>query len=195
MFKRIFIKDTSANAQGAIKVVNSWGKTGSWEHIEDGHYWITYETLKTLQLPGFYYCNDFSVRYKPTVIAIFKLTHASRAKCLVKFYVGDASNPFMVKEFNACTSFNILSGDLPFPDNSMALDVSEFACFINDYNVTMAIETATDAASGTVDSFSLKCYSADTGALVKTIAGTTGAFSESGATTTFTAASTDAFTA
>ena len=76
------IEDDTTPAGGAIKIVNSWG-TGGWENKNDGHYWLTYDTIKSLQLSITYYQNDFDTVYQPRVLAVFNLTHPLRELSLI----------------------------------------------------------------------------------------------------------------
>jgi hypothetical protein len=196
MVREVIIKDSAANSQGgAFKIVNSWGTTGSWENVNDGHYWTTYATMKALQLPVFYYYNNFSVQYKPTVIAVFRVTHAERDKCKIVLGLGSPTNPIMTKEFQAKvisgTTEILLGGALPFPGNDLALDISEFAESINSADLFLSVITSTGAAAGTLNSLSVNFYSVTTGALLTTVTGTNGAFAGS-ATTNFTAVTTNA---
>jgi hypothetical protein len=191
----VIVSDATSNpGGGAFKFVNSWGASGSWEKIHDGHYWVTYDTLKALQMPIFYYTNNFSVQYKPTVIAVFQLTHPERDKCNVILGLGDPNNPYITKEFQARSGTTILSGAIPFPNNALALDISEFASMINSANLFLKISTSSGAVDGTVNSFAVKYYSVYDGSLLKTVTGGNGSFAGNSGVTTFSATTTGALT-
>ncbi|MBN2443179.1 MAG: hypothetical protein JXJ04_17595 [Spirochaetales bacterium] len=197
MVCQITVKDTTANSGGgAVKIVNSWGTSPSstWENIHDGHYWVTYSTLKALKMPVYYYHNDTTAEYKPTVIVVFRVTHTVRNACLIKIGLGDPANPVMVKEFQARSGSTIISGAHPFPNNNMALDISEFAQSINSYNLFLSVTTASGAAAGTINLYEVRYYNGITGASITTITGGTGAFAGNDRTTNFTAATTDVLT-
>ena len=45
------VVESETPAAGAFKMVNSWGDYGStWENVYDGHYWITYDVVKALEM-------------------------------------------------------------------------------------------------------------------------------------------------
>jgi len=175
------IKDDSANASsGAFKFVNSWG-TGTWQNkTGDGHYWITYESMKTLKPTIYYYKNTFYPRYSPTIIAVFKLTHPYRDKTKVTLALASDKTVIAQKEFQSRSGDTLLSGALPYPDNELALDISEFAQFIDAYDLYLVVENG-DATAGTLDSFRVEFLSRTNQALIKTTTGSTGAFPASGA--------------
>ncbi len=169
----IIENDTAADA-GAIKIVNSWG-TGNWgENKADGHYWLTYDSAKSLQMPVVYYHNSFDSVYEPRVLAVFDLTHSEREDCLITLGLGDPADSYRTKEFQTRWSTDIQSGAKPFPATAMALDISEFAEAINDYDLFLHVENLDDTApqSGTIDSFSVEFYSDYSQAAFKTLSST-----------------------
>ncbi|MBN1524898.1 MAG: hypothetical protein JW904_10465 [Spirochaetales bacterium] len=166
------IVDTSVPDSGAFKFINSWGVGGSWENVHDGHYWVTYETMIQQQMPIRYYYNDFSSEYEPTIVAVFDINHDYRDECLVTIGLGNPSAPLMIKQFNKFFSSSV-SGHFPFPNNDIVLDISEFAQYINDYNIFMTVENV-GTTTGSVSSFSLEFYYDYDESPFKTINGTTG---------------------
>jgi len=164
----IQIADSSNVSEGAIKVVNSWGdfEWSEWENIHDGHYWLTYDTVKSLKMKVYYYENDFSSVYSPTAVALFDISgDVKRDTCLIRLGMGDPADPIMEKRFQTNGS-----GNLAFPNNSMALDISEFAQYLNDYNLYLKADNTADTAnSGNLNSFSLELYSDYNAGPIKTI--------------------------
>ena len=168
------IKDTATSSPGAFKFVNSWGDgTSSWENIFDGHYWVTYKTMKKQEMMVNYYYNNFSNSYKPTVVAVFRLAHDERNKCKVILGLGDPADPYMAKELQSRWGSTLWSGAQPFPGNNIVLDISEFASAINDYDLFLQIENSS-AITGTIDNFSVEFYSDYDTAAFKIITGTIG---------------------
>ncbi|MCK4515707.1 MAG: hypothetical protein KAU31_10640, partial [Spirochaetaceae bacterium] len=175
------IVDSAVLPSGGVKVVNSWGDWGGWDNIPDGHYWITYETLKYLQSPIYYYYNDFSAAYEPTVLAVFELSHPYRDECWIKLGIGDPDDPVMVKDMQAYfyngSTATLYSGHLPFPSNAMAVDVSEFAALINDHDLYLEVENL-GSTVGSVDRFTVEFYSDYDSPPFKIITGPLGAIAD-----------------
>ena len=152
------VENASPHSEGACKFINSWGNWGSWENIHDGHYWVTYETMKKQEMIIYYYYNDYTHIYEPSVVAVFKLTHVERDDCKVVCGLGDPVAPYMKKELQSRLVDTLLSGPEPFPDNTIVLDISEFASAINDFDLFLSIENS-GSIVGTIDSFSVEFYS------------------------------------
>lgn len=186
------IGDNGILPAGAVKVVNSWGEGGTWENVADGHYWITYNTLKHLQSAIYYYANDFTHVYEPTVLAVFQITHALRDECFITVGLGDPADPVVWKDMQPRWGTSLYSGPEPFPANRLALDISEFAYLINDHDLYLQIENL-GTTGGTVDSFSVEFYSDYDQAPFKTVTGDAGAIAGSGSTS-FTTATQGALT-
>ncbi|MBA7572467.1 hypothetical protein ES708_14247 [subsurface metagenome] len=183
---QFIVKDINDYSPGAFKFVNSWGTSGTWENIQDGHYWVTYRTMKQQEMMITYYYNDFSSVYEPRVVAVFKLSHSERDNCRVILGLGDPGAPYIKKELQSRLSDGtLISGPEPFPPNNIVVDISEFAIAINDYNLFLAVEN-TGGTGGKFDNFSVEFYSDYDSAAFKTIPGGTGSF-PGGVTTTVTA--------
>lgn len=183
------IGDDGPLADGAFKVVNSWGDWGGWDKVADGHYWITYATLKHLKSAIYYYYNSFDHVYEPTVLAVFEIDHPYRDEAWIKVGLGDPADPVVLKEMQARWSMSLHSGPLPFPDNALAVDVSEFASYLNDHDLYLEIENL-GSSPGSVDAFSVEFYNDYDSAPFKTITGSTGSIPTSGSVS-FTAATSD----
>jgi hypothetical protein len=170
------ITDSSAQAAGAFKFINSWGTSGSWENIHDGHYWVTYDTMKQQQMLICYYYNNFSQIYEPTVVAVFQLSSNNlyRDECKITVGLGNADSPYMFKELQTRSSSSLKSGHYYFPNNKIIMDISEFAPYINDYHTFLKIENS-GSASGTLTHFSIEYYEDYDGSPFKTLSGDTGA--------------------
>jgi len=169
------IAESSVSSSGAVKIVNSWGVGLSppWENKADGHYWMTYAALKTQQLPVFYYNNDFTQVYEPTILGVFKLSHPRRNECQVTLGLGNPAAPVAAKTLMSHWGTEIHSGALPFPDNTMAMDISEFASLINDYDLFLAVEN-TGSSVCSIESFQVEYYGDYDSAPLKTISGGSG---------------------
>ncbi|MBI9103195.1 MAG: Ig-like domain-containing protein [Spirochaetales bacterium] len=151
------VDDTTPNSSGAFKILNSWG-IGGWENVDDGHFWIDYESAKSLEMEITYYHNNFGESYEPSILAVFEVEHLNRGDCRLSFGLGDPSAPLMEKRFQD-QSFS--AGEVtanPFPDNKMALDISEFAPYINDHDLFLRINNL-DSSTGELLSFNAEFYS------------------------------------
>lgn len=166
------VKDPTVNLGGAFKFVNSWGDDGSgWENLADGHYWVTYDAMIALKMPVFFTFANFASVHKPTVLAVFRLTHPLRNQCRVTLGLGDPGSPLLTKEFQALWGSDLKGGALPFPDNALVLDITEFATYINSSNLFLQVENSSDTA-GTVDSFSVEYHRSSDLELLHTVTAT-----------------------
>ncbi|MBF0407736.1 MAG: Ig-like domain-containing protein [Candidatus Riflebacteria bacterium] len=154
------IKDsTPILSQGAFKIVNSWGKSGEWEKKTpyDGHYWITYGVMKKQEMYVRYFYNDFNHAYQPTVLLLVKPVHQKRDECLITVGLGPVNSPVKTKELQSRVGTMLTSGGYSFPDNVIALDISEFASAINDYDLFIQVNN-TGNSSGNIASFAVEYY-------------------------------------
>lgn len=137
---------------GAFKVANSWG-IGSWENIPDGFLYITYEAMKKNRV----YCFLTSPKdnYLPKAIAIFEIDHPVRDDCEIFVGVGEPSNPRDEKRFDD-TSHR--GGELPFPDNKMVLDITEFLPFSEEALYLKIVDKSKTSLTGTVNYFAIEIY-------------------------------------
>ncbi|MDC7224749.1 MAG: hypothetical protein PQJ60_13470, partial [Spirochaetales bacterium] len=147
------------STDGAFKFVNSWGDyyTG-WENVLDGHYWVEFDDMLANGFYIFYYYNDDSEIYDPTAIALMEVEHDYRNELsLVVGVQDDDGNVYYSKKLESAYGTTSYGGDEPFPDNVMALDVTEFADYLDDYDLFL---TATNSGTteGTIESFSLELY-------------------------------------
>jgi hypothetical protein len=155
----------------AFKVANSWGKGFSGEKVPDGFYYITYAAVKAAKI----YClfmDDKPPAYNPTVLATFRITHPLRGDCYVQVGVGSHLSPLMIKTFNYAAWAR---GDTnPFPSNVMAIDITEFAAYLNTNNLFLSIYDAATAGgdTGTIQSFKVEKYSGAYGGTHTTLAAT-----------------------
>ncbi|MBF0543140.1 MAG: Ig-like domain-containing protein [Candidatus Riflebacteria bacterium] len=174
------IRDTTTVPSGAFKIVNSWG-TGGWEKKVDGHYWLTYATMKKQEMAITYFSNNFSQVYKPTVLAVFQATHVKRDDCPITLGLGSSDSPVVSKVFQSQLGGQVMSGGYPFPNNKMAVDISEFASQINDYNFFLRVDN-TGGTAGTINSLSIEYYYSYDKPPFKTLTGTNGSFGASAKT-------------
>jgi hypothetical protein len=148
---------TLAPAQ-AFKVANSWGKGFTGEKYPDGFYYITYNAFKAAKI----YClfmDDKPAAYNPTILATFQITHPRRGDCNVQVGVGTHISPLMIKTFNYAAWTR---GDAnPFPSNVMAIDVTEFAPYLNTNNLFLKVEDASEADGGTIDTGTIQNFTVE----------------------------------
>lgn len=168
------VLDSTAVPSGAIKIVNSWGVGFLGENLADGHYWVTYDSAKSLNMAVRYYYNDFSHVYEPTILAVFDVDHPVRGECLLTLGLGDPDYPVIEKSFDSRWGTTSYAGTEPFPDNAMVLDISEFAPYINSHDLYLRADTAESLSGGTLNSLSVEFYNDYDVSPMKTIAGSTG---------------------
>ena len=106
--------------QGAFKIANSWGIGGTWENIDDGCYWISYEAMK--QRIGYCVFYRDRIGYDPKWVALFKADHSERGECDISIGVGDRNAPLATKSFSDL----IDGGNQPFCANDIVFDITEF---------------------------------------------------------------------
>jgi hypothetical protein len=140
---------------GAFRIANSWG-IGGWEKINDGCYWISYETMK--QRIG--YCMFYRDRigYDPKLVASFKMEHSKRGECNITFGIGNKSAPIQTKRFDDWV-FN--GGNHPFCSNNIVLDITEFRDTVPtviNQSFFMEVYDEGSLTTGTIDSFSTEYY-------------------------------------
>ncbi|MCK5157403.1 MAG: hypothetical protein KAQ69_13325, partial [Spirochaetales bacterium] len=69
------------------------------------------------------------------------------------------------------------AGSEPFPDNTIALDISEFAPYINEYDLFLRTDTSSSSDNGVLNNFAVEFYSDYDEEAFKIISGETGGFS------------------
>ncbi|MBN1245425.1 C1 family peptidase [Candidatus Bathyarchaeota archaeon] len=108
---------------GAFKVANSWG-VGGWEKDPDGFYWISYEAMKQrIEYCMFYH--DM-IGYEPELLAAFEISHQKRSECTIRIGLGNPNSSITTKSFSQYVD----GGAVPFPQNSIILDITEFASYV-----------------------------------------------------------------
>jgi hypothetical protein len=108
---------------GAFKVANSWG-IGGWEKDPDGFYWISYEAMKQrIEYCMFYYDR---INYEPELLATFEIIHEKRSECNIRIGLGNPNAPVASKRFSQYVD----GGAVPFPQNSIVLDITEFTSYV-----------------------------------------------------------------
>jgi hypothetical protein len=108
---------------GAFKVANSWG-VGGWEKVRDGFYWISYEAM--MQRIGFCMFYYDMVGYEPKLLAAFEISHEKRSECNIRVGLGNPNSPVVTKRFSQYVD----GGAVPFPQNSIVLDITEFTSYV-----------------------------------------------------------------
>ena len=150
----IAYNESGLTRQGAFKVVNSWG-TGSWEHVADGFYWISYETMRQrvgATSDGIFFYD--SIGYQPELLASFKIVHPYRGECQIVVGAGSRDSPIVTKSFTQALD----GGNFSFPQNDMMLDITEFKTALPRFaNQSYFLEVNDSGTStlGTIASFSI----------------------------------------
>lgn len=160
------VLDPTPLPDGAFKLINSWGTDGDWENIADGHYWITYEAAKQLELQVVYYRNTFTPAYEPRVIVLFEATHPRRSAIRISFGLGSPAAPITEVEFaprwegseGDPLADDTASGRVPFPSSRVAFDLTDFAPLINDYDLYMRVENFDTTESVTIGDIDVEYY-------------------------------------
>lgn len=104
---------------GAFKVANSWG-VGVWEKDPDGFYWISYEAMKH-RIEHCMFYHDM-IDYEPELLAAFEISHQKRSECNIRIGLGNPNSSITTKTFSQYVD----GGAVPFPQNSIILDITEF---------------------------------------------------------------------
>ena len=151
---------------GAFKIANSWG-VGSWEKVNDGFYWISYEAMKQ----RIEYCMFYQdvTGYKPELAATFRISHNIRDECDITVGLGNRSAPIVTKSF----SQYIFGGSVPFCSNSILFDITEFKKYVStEYNQSYFLKVYDGGSStiGTISKFAVE-YANSAGTPMQTING------------------------
>jgi hypothetical protein len=98
--------------------------------------------------------------YNPQYIVTFEIDHDKRADCEITVYLAAMQNGarIMEKRFD---DYYSRGGDYPFPANIMVMDITEFAPYINSYDLFLEVYDINN--NGTINaeivSFSVEKYS------------------------------------
>ena len=140
---------------GAFKVANSWGE-GSWENVDDGFYYISYEAVKSQVQYCFLYENE--VNYEPRLLAVFNITHEYRGENRITFGIGNPSSPTNSKMMNE--NYHLNGGNYPFGTENMALDITEFMPYYTGTSdiFFMSVYDTSTSETGSINSFSIEYY-------------------------------------
>ncbi len=140
---------------GAFKVANSWGIGGWEETVDDGFYWISYNTMKELSTPG-NPCVTFQdlTGYQPEILASFQINHEKRGECQITFGLGTPTSPIVTKSF----SETVLGGSAPFCTNRIVFDLTEFKSYMTSYYnqpFYMSVRDGGTSTIGTITYFAI----------------------------------------
>lgn len=153
---------------GAFKVANSWGigqvhaNMTSWEHVQDGCYWISYETMKR-QVGWCMYYNDCS-NYQPSLLAKFCIDHSVRSEVSITVGLGTPDAPVATKVFCESKVYSdtslglVFGGNHSFCSNNIVLDISEFTAYphsLYSQPFFLKVHDCGTAATGNVTYFSI----------------------------------------
>ena len=136
---------------GAFKVANSWG-VGGWEQVPDGFYWISYAAMKQRVAICYFYYD--MIGYNPTLEATFKIQHPLRSECNIQVGMGNPNSPISTKNFN----LYINGGALPFCQNNIVFDISEFQNSMSNVNgqtFFLRVLDSGTSTTGTITAFSV----------------------------------------
>jgi hypothetical protein len=138
--------ENGQNRSGAFKVANSWGigtphltsiiNATNWEHVVDGCYWISYETMKQ----SLSWCAFFEDRigYEPTLLAKFQIDHPFRQEVSITVGLGTPNATIARKVFSHYEVYSdirhgyVFGGGHSFCPNKIVLDISEFLNYVPD---------------------------------------------------------------
>jgi parallel beta-helix repeat protein len=137
---------------GAFKIANSWGVGGSWEHVADGFYWISYEAMKQ-RIQSCWLYSDL-IDYTPEILASLRIVHSQRGECDVTIGVGNHLAPTATKSF----SILVNGGDHPFCSNNIVFDITEFKNYVTsiyDQTYFTRVYDGGSSATGTIMNFSV----------------------------------------
>jgi hypothetical protein len=147
----IAYNESGVTHYGAFKIANSWG-VGGWEKVPDGFFWVSYEAMKQrIGYCMFYY--DL-ISYNPSLTATFSINHTKRSECSIVIGMGNPSAPLATKSF----SQYIDGGSLPFCQNNILLDITEFKNYVPSvYNQSyfLRVYDGGTSTTGTVTSFAV----------------------------------------
>jgi len=158
-----FTESDAGTTDGAFKIVNSWGE-GDWENIPDGAYYLPFDAAVSLKMNIYYTLNNYQSVYEPFLLASFDLAHANRETCVVSLGVGNPDHPLMTKRLQSISELGggvtgiRAGGPNPFPDNTIVMDISEFAPYISTHDIFLRIDNRDQAQDATLSSFSLELY-------------------------------------
>ena len=143
------------NTYGAFKVANSWGVGGSWENVDDGFYYISYECMKQRVQYIFYYENK--IDYHPDIMAVFHVSHDYRGECNITLGIGAYDNPDSTKSFNG---FTYDGGNAPFCENNIIVDITEFDVHKSGGidNYFLELYDGGSETVGIIDTFTVEMY-------------------------------------
>jgi len=163
-----FVDPSKEPTTGAFKVVNSWG-TGTWESVDDGHYWIPFDAAIDLEMVVYYSLNDFSQPYRPTLLAKFWVEHEDRSLCRVSVGVGSPEHPIAEKILQTIDGTigpgldPVKLWQEPFPNNPIVLDISEFAPYIATNDLFIRIDNVSDDSVARLKEFNIELHAEYTG--------------------------------
>lgn len=142
---------------GAFKVANSWATGWGGDTNKDGCFWISYECMIHSVKQACFFGDR--IGYEPELISLFNLSHDKRKETEIYVGLGDPDEPKAEKIFHPGGGN---PGDCPFPNNKMALDITEFLNESNPdvYGEQLYIkvhDTDTDEV-GFIDHFSIEHF-------------------------------------
>lgn len=138
---------------GAFRVANSWGE--DWSSNNDGKYWISYDAMKNLPYDWALYCND-SIGYNPELLSVFQIDHEKRDEAYITIGNGTTTNPVETKSMYSY--LRLRSGDHPFPENKMVLDITEFSGDTIGDNLYLNITDVGSSTTGTIEYAGIEKY-------------------------------------
>lgn len=145
--------------KGAFLVVNSWGLNGKGEEIADGKWWLTFEFAKAVNI--WVHTWNVSSDYMVRAAILLKINHEKRGDCSITIGVGESAFNLIEEKRFPSLYYNTYLGEHPFPDNTMLLDITEFAPYLNEYPLWMRVYDSTllgGSPTGTVEQFELITY-------------------------------------
>ena len=138
-----------ANFAGNVfKMVNSWGST--WGPNNDGTLYITYDAAIQVGLNAWVLGKRDN--YQAEALALFDIENGSRGDWTISIKVPNRSSN-NIKDFYPDNQVQ-KGGDHPFPENKMAMDITELMPFEGE-DVVLEL-TNNSGSSGTLESFEIE---------------------------------------
>jgi len=144
-------KTVDAEFEGNVfKLINSWGE--NWGPLNNGSLFITYDAAINANLSC--YLMEAKDDYQPRALALFKVDNDYRGDWKFEIKITDRIENNI--KYLYPLDINYKSGDHPFPDNFIALDITEFLPLENEDIVLTA--TNDSICSGILETFKIEIY-------------------------------------
>lgn len=138
------IDNSSYVENGGFKIVNSWG-IGSWEHVNDGFYYVTYQAAKNM---GRVYVLEPDTSYNPILLAVLNISGERKNTSI------EISNGEITKEIKFGRSNTSTAGTLP--NNNFVVDLTEF--YYSGKSIKLSVNNGEIKGERAINYFALELY-------------------------------------